>query len=225
MKYTDIELRPHREFGRLLDWCNEYRAALICDETLSFLFRGPTFSFSEANCGRLPHFILVGKFTGIGGALLATNAATMLFGVRDAPRARSHDGDLSEYIQWVTNSTSTRCEHFVLQRSTAVLQWVLSNDCVARTNHMTNSIPELFGSFGLPSPNGIGFSWQFCSAAVARLGKSPLGREVISRLSYTNKMYFYLDSTPEKVRIMIEALKATDSDQIDTAAKAIREKA
>ena len=203
MRYTDLTLRSKQTFLNLHEWCSNNHAALICDETLSFLMRAPSFSFADG-IDKVPDFIVVGKFVSVS-CLLATDYSKRLFGVRVTGEANTDSNNFKEFLAWANNIVTTRCDHVTLLRSTRILQWVNKNkaDILENIELMNAQVPEIFGRAKLPTPTGHGFVWFFDEKSCDALKRTHSGKQVCEKLSFSNKMYLYLDTSPVKMDAML----------------------
>ena len=203
MRYTNLTLRPVNTFDALYGWCDINGVALVCDETLSFLFRGPSFAFATDN-DKLPDFVIIGKFASIS-ALLATDRAIRLVSFLRDNVFNTNGENFQNYLYWANNLTTFRCDHITIQRSTKVLTWVFENktQIIENIAMMNEHVPKMFGDAGLPRPSGHGFVWHFDEHACTELQKNLSGRNVLERLTFSKKIYFYIDTRPAMATLML----------------------
>jgi hypothetical protein len=206
MAYTTFEIRSRRVYKTIRDWCSTNHVPMVCDETLSFLSCGTTSLFAYIPVmSEQPDFVILGKFTGLS-ALVATSMAPLIAG--SSMNEIDRGNKFAAYIGWVINLATVRVEILALWRSKVLLQWALTSNLLKRATAMTDYVPGIFIEHDCPPPTrGCGFMWYFSDEAVTAMKHQEHSKLIHKKLTYANKMYLHLDTTPNHLSLMLQFAK------------------
>ena len=192
--WDTLILGPREMYMELRAWCTRNCVAFVCDEVLTFLTTDCPLPFSYLQVGPgsfpRPDFVLVGKYCGLAALLMCKDAALLL------PAAAEGFYPVVDFLNHVRTDRTTFVDATALQRSTVLLQNLVSREWLGAGAAITRGLPGIFRAAGLPVPaQGGGFLWKYDEKQQDSLA----GLDILSSIDCGWRVRFFLDTSLEVV--------------------------